>query len=127
MKMANSQCPRSVAGFGTAATAWMIVLLIGGVLLRVAELHRSYWSDELATLTQVSQPSIAAMIEAIRGDVHPPLYNLLVYGWVRLFGYSEVVTRSLSLLFGVAAIFTPLLARASLSPLEKLLSKVPLP
>jgi hypothetical protein len=39
------------------------------------------------------------MLAVIAGDVHPPLYFLLFWPWLRLFGDAEVAMRSLSLLF----------------------------
>ena len=40
----------------------------------------------------------------IRGDTSPPLYYLLLRGWVGMFGHSEVAMRSLSAVFSSAAL-----------------------
>lgn len=63
-----------------------------------------YWIDELWTLFVVDHS--AGVLEVIRRtmtDTNPPAYNLIVHGWVRLFGDSEAATRSFSALCAVAA------------------------
>jgi len=41
------------------------------------------WGDELFTV-RVAQEPVGAMVEAVRGDIHPPLYFLLAHYWIRL-------------------------------------------
>ncbi|MDW8268984.1 MAG: glycosyltransferase family 39 protein, partial [Anaerolineae bacterium] len=45
-----------------------------------------------------------AIAAAAAADIHPPAYYLLLAGWGRLFGLSEVGARSLSALIGVALV-----------------------
>jgi hypothetical protein len=102
-------------------TTLLISLSIVGVLLRFAFIDRSYWFDELATLSAVGQPDWKTVLLITSQDNQPPLYNSAVFFWTHAFGINEVVVRSLSVLFGLLALFTPWLARISLTRTEKLL------
>jgi uncharacterized membrane protein len=110
----------------------VLLLAVAGLLLRAARIDRSYWFDELATMATLNARDWMALLDLTSRDNQPPLYNSLVFAWTHLFGYAEIPVRSLSLLFGVLAAFTPWLARRSLSSSEKLLcfailSLMPLP
>lgn len=58
----------------------------------------SFWTDEAATLSAVrrSFPDLIAMLGNI--DVVHGAYYILMFGWTRLFGFSEVALRLPSLL-----------------------------
>jgi uncharacterized membrane protein len=99
----------------------LVAISAVGVLLRVALIDRSYWFDELASLVSVDYPDLHQVLLVTARDNQPPLYNGLLFAWRQAFGYTEVAVRSLSVLFGVLAVFTPWLARRSLSRTEKLL------
>lgn len=68
------------------------------------------------TRAQITTPLHSALkdarltIERVRGDVHPPLYFLMIDIWVLLIGDSEFALRYPSLLFGLltAALMVPL-------------------
>ena len=65
----------------------------------------SYWIDELWSVNTSLAP-LHKFKEYILGDVHPPLYQILLRLWIDLFGPSEVSTRVLSLvLCSIATIF----------------------
>jgi hypothetical protein len=61
--------------------------------------RNSYWLDELYSVQQYVLPHASAA-EAVRvlgeTSIHPPLYQLSLYGWVQWFGSSETATRTLS-------------------------------
>lgn len=110
----------------------LVVVSAIGIGLRVAGMHRAYWFDELATVTNVDVPDLKTVIHDTAEDNQPPLYNSMVFEWIRAFGYSEIAVRSLSLLIGLLGLATPWLARNALSRSEKLwnlaiLSLMPLP
>lgn len=63
---------------------------------------RSVNADEVWSLKAVAL-SPGAMIEALRADVHPPLYFLLLWAWVRVFGFTEMAARTLSGIFFAAS------------------------
>lgn len=62
------------------------------------------WGDELFTLDAARQP-VAALLQTVASDIHPPLYFLLVHGWLRLpLGLTDAVqARLLSVLFTLLA------------------------
>jgi uncharacterized membrane protein len=65
---------------------------------------QSYWLDESFSAAIVGRP-FGQMLESIpRTESTPPLYYLLGWAWTQLFGNGEAGLRSLSALFGVAAV-----------------------
>ncbi len=64
----------------------------------------SYWVDEIFSVAAARESVHDMFSRWILGDVHPPLYQLLLNGWVALFGTSEAATRSLSLAGALAAV-----------------------
>lgn len=83
----------------------LIFTLAGAFALRILYLgERSLWFDEAFSYTLVERFSCWDMIQHTAQDVHPPLYYLLLRGWVALFGTSLVALRSLSVLFGLGAV-----------------------
>ena len=84
-------------------TFWLIIF--AGLLLRLISLNQSLWLDE-ATTALVSKMSLADIFtKFLPGDFHPPLYYILMKGWVSLFGFSEIALRIPSLIFGLGLIF----------------------
>jgi 4-amino-4-deoxy-L-arabinose transferase-like glycosyltransferase len=78
-----------------AAAAFTRLLFLG---------QESFWHDEIWSIGQVDRP-LADMLRSLVGaDVHPPLYPLLLWSWVRVFGETEWVARLPSALFGVGAV-----------------------
>ncbi len=93
-----------------AALAGLLVLL---ALLWGRGLPNWYWTDETLSLG-ISSHSLAEMRDVLSRDTSPPLYHVLLAGWTRLFGSSEVSTHALSLLFALAAVPAALWAGWSL-------------
>lgn len=65
----------------------------------------SYWFDELYSVTAATT-SFYQMMEMIFNDVHPPLYQIILWFWVRLTSNHEFAVRSLSFLFVIGASIT---------------------
>jgi len=82
----------------------IIVILILGFLFRLINLNQSLWLDE-AIQALTAQGSLRGVFTELRGDFHPPLYHLLSWFWVHLFGSSEIVLRLPSVFFGSATIY----------------------
>ena len=78
--------------------------VLGG-MLRLYDLGgKSFWIDELISLCHAEAiQDIASFLSAACGNVHPPLYFLILKGW-SAFGGGEVYLRFLSVFFGVAVI-----------------------
>jgi len=60
----------------------------------------SLWGDEAFSAMAV-QKNLFEMLSVVMKDTAPPLFYLVGYGWGRLFGFSEVALRSLTLLLMV--------------------------
>lgn len=74
-----------------AATGMVISLMIG--------LHQSVWFDEGYSIMLAQRP-IGELISLTAVDAHPPLYYLLLKGWISLFGMSELALRLSSVVCG---------------------------
>jgi len=56
------------------------------------------WFDEVYSV-RIVRLSVGQIIRLTSGDVHPPLYYLLLHFWTKCFGESESAVRMLSVLF----------------------------
>jgi mannosyltransferase len=81
----------------------LVVLLGISAYLRTRFISGQFWMDEAIT-TGISSHSISAIPGILRHDGNPPLFYLLLHGWMNLFGSSEAATHSLSLLFGLLTV-----------------------
>jgi len=80
----------------------VFLLLAGAFLLRLPNLGESLWYDEVIyTSMHLKGPSF---VRVLFYDVHPPLYPLVMRGWIEFFGDGEIVVRLPSLLFGLLSI-----------------------
>jgi mannosyltransferase len=79
----------------TAVGAWLRFATLGA---------QSYWFDEAQAAHELHL-SLGAMLHAVSGiETNPPLYFVLGWAWVHVFGAGEVGLRSLSALAGTALI-----------------------
>ncbi len=84
--------------------ALVFVLVLAGALVRLWLLDaRSLWFDEAFSWRLVQFP-LGEMVERIGLDNHPPLYFLLLKGWVAVAGDSVFALRFPSAVFGTAAV-----------------------
>ncbi len=90
----------------------LLAIILVGALLRWLWLDgKPLWFDEVFSLWLARQRPAAIVTWVTRIDQHPPLYYLLLAGWVRLVGDSLIALRMLSVLLSILAI--PLLARTA--------------
>ncbi len=84
------------------------LIIVVGIGLRLINLSSEpYWGDEILSvdIVQHYQNDVAGMITYLKTvEIHPPLYYLMLYGWSNYFGFSELGTRSLSVIFGIGVI-----------------------
>jgi len=76
-----------------------------GLILRLLFIHfQGLSNDELSGVMRCHFPDFQTLIhQGVRnGDMHPALYQSLMWFWMKAFGESELAIRSLSLLFYVA-------------------------
>jgi 4-amino-4-deoxy-L-arabinose transferase-like glycosyltransferase len=82
----------------------ILFLTLLGLLLRLFQLGEwSFWHDEALTVLLAQKP-MAQLIAITAADVHPPLYFLLVKGFL-LVGQNEFIVRLLSALCGAGTVF----------------------
>jgi mannosyltransferase len=66
--------------------------------------HQGFWYDEAVTASLLRAPAGQMLSALPHSESTPPLYYLVAWGWVRIFGNDEVGLRSLSALAGVATV-----------------------
>jgi len=64
---------------------------------------KSLWYDEAWSVALAAIDLKTAMI-LVKGQIYPPLYQILLHFWLLLFGTSETAARSLSAVFGIASV-----------------------
>ena len=84
--------------------AALVLITAVSVLLRTGSLHDGFWIDE-GIAVGIASHDLADIPGLLRQDGSPPLYYLLLHGWLTLFGDGEAAARALSLVF--AAITVP--------------------
>lgn len=77
-----------------AAAAALGLTILAGVALRFAD-RSELWLDEALTVNIARLP-LGDIPEALRHDGHPPLYYVLLHGWMELFGEGRGAARALS-------------------------------
>ncbi len=83
-------------------TALVIVAVAVGAALRVRTVP-DLWVDE-ALSVNISKLRLEDLFEALRHDGHPPLYYLLLHGWMDVFGEGGLAVRSMSAVISVATL-----------------------
>ncbi|MGD1277665.1 MAG: glycosyltransferase family 39 protein [Tepidisphaeraceae bacterium] len=104
--------PASPAGATLAVGRWRLLvaaITLLAALLRIAAIDRhSFWYDE-AVAADLARASVGQLFHGTpRDSGNPPLYWMVLHPWYRAWGDSEIALRSLSVIFGVAAV--PMLA-----------------
>ena len=104
---------RFAAHPAAAAGAALLALLVVSFVLRSTALDAGFWIDE-ALAVGISSHDLLDIPGVLKQDGSPPLYYLLLHGWMQAFGTSEQVTHVLSLSFALLAIPAALWAARSL-------------
>jgi hypothetical protein len=81
----------------------LLVAVAASVLARVGQLHAGLWIDEGIAVGIASHP-LGDIPALLREDGSPPLYYLVLHGWMLVAGDGEAAVRSLSLVFAAAAV-----------------------
>lgn len=86
----------------------LIVTLIVAIILRFKGLtFQSHWNDELwSVYASMPDRNFWSMYDMTVEDVHPPLYQSLLWAWYHAFGFNEYVGRSLSAIIGSLGVFS---------------------
>lgn len=80
---------------------FLAILLIGGIIRLYDPAFRSLWGDEAHSIYSALHFSYDNLLH----DSHFPLYFLLLSIWIKIFGCTEFVLRSFSILIGVVSLF----------------------
>jgi len=93
---------RSGSNFPLFAPALPLrVVLLAGFALRLFQLGtQSLWYDESVSLF-IARQSVPELLAHTAGDVHPPLYYLLLHYWLQFAGTSEFAAGFFSAFFGL--------------------------
>lgn len=93
----------------------LIIIFITAVTLLYVSLifNRNIWTDEAFTMELINSNSIVGIIKGTAVDVHPPLYYLIAYVFVVIFGTSFQVYKIVSI---VPMVLTMLLALCYIKP-----------
>ena len=83
------------------STPIILIVFFAFLMRSFLSVWNSYWFDELFSVNQfgIQNASGIDVIRQVSGDPHPPLYQLILFYWMRVFGDSELATRSLSNLY----------------------------
>ena len=83
----------------------MLAAVLAGAALRLHGLDRTSIFNDEASSWSIARLPFLGMLRATADDVHPPLYHAILYGWMRLFGDSEIALRLPSAIMGIANIY----------------------
>ena len=86
-----------------ACSGWSWLRCGATLLLRTGILHSGYWIDEAITVG-IASHGVGEIPGLLRLDGSPPLFYLLLHGWMAVAGTSEAATRALPLLFALLAV-----------------------
>lgn len=84
-------------------SAWMalgVLTILGGVLRFYGLERESFWHDELIRVSYAEMPDTSAILETLRGDVHPPGYVFVIHAVRKWWGSAEFHYRFPSAVFG---------------------------
>jgi mannosyltransferase len=85
---------------------WVLILgalvVLAGVVLRFVT-RSDLWLDEALTVN-ISRLPLSDLHEALRHDGAPPLFYLLLHGWISVFGSGDIAVRALSGVISVATL-----------------------
>jgi mannosyltransferase len=95
--------PRA-SGQSLPPLAWVGVgvAVVAGTVARLL-VDTPMWLDE-ALSVNIAELPLGDIEDALRNDGHPPLYYWMLHGWLRVVGDGDASARSLSVVFGLAAL-----------------------
>ncbi len=97
-------------------TRWFLwgtlAIILGAVFWRLLFLDQGLTLEEVVAVETASRSLGEIVPHVAMRDVLPPLYHLVLHGWITVFGTSDIAVRSLSLLLS-ACLFPVVLALAA--------------
>jgi mannosyltransferase len=85
----------------------LLASIVVGSCMRLWNLAReSLWGDEIFSAVVGLAPTIHDIVmKFMPFDVHPPLYYLILHGWIKVFGHTELALRLPSALASILGLF----------------------
>jgi mannosyltransferase len=102
MRPMPEEIPALTGRLRALAAAGVVLVVAFGLFLRFYT-HSALWLDEALTVDRARLP-VSAIAGSVKQDGAPPLYYYLLHFWMRVFGQSDLATRSLSGVIGVATL-----------------------
>lgn len=82
------------------------IIAVVAFILRLISLTQSLWLDEAINVNAAAGLSLKSLIfKYSLGDFHPPLFHVILRGWILLFGSSEAVVRIPSVILGTLTVY----------------------
>jgi len=85
------------------ALTGVVALSVLALVLRTRAMDAGFWIDEGLSVGIAGHP-LSEIPGVLRRDGSPPLYYLLLHGWMQLFGDTEAATHALSVVFAVLVV-----------------------
>jgi mannosyltransferase len=82
--------------------AALVVVVAVGIVFRFVA-RSDLWLDEALTVNIAKLP-LSDLRDALRHDGAPPLFYVLLHGWIKIFGSSDVAVRALAGVISVATL-----------------------
>ena len=96
--------PRTRRWTVVAAAAWFALLAAFAIATRMPMVREGLWRDEAISVSIATAPSVSELLARNRvSDYNPPLFNLLLAGYTRLFGSEEIPLKLFALALGLLA------------------------
>ena len=99
MRPVSEAIPAPTGRMRTVVGVVVVVVVAAGIVLRFLT-HSALWLDEALTVDRARLP-VSQIAGSVKHDGAPPLYYYLLHFWMRIFGQSDLATRSLSGVIGV--------------------------
>src|SRR5437879_6209604 len=104
----SSRCrfsdPRGQRGGLLAFGPFVLLLLLAAGVRLLGLGNTDLWGDEAFSVMTAVGPLRNLVAALATGEPHPPLYPLVLAGWLRMFGRSEFISRLPSAFSGIASV-----------------------